>query len=138
MDERKAIPGPCHPADDAPRLDAERLDVYRVALEFQTAADEIAFPSRFRDLRDQLLRASTSIVLNIAEGAGRQTAADKARFYAIARGSAMECAAILDIARARGVAPALTCADARVLLVRIVQMLTRMCQNAVVSAEDVH
>ena len=34
--------------------------------------------------------------LNIAEAAGRTGKADAARTYAIARGSAMECAAVLD------------------------------------------
>jgi four helix bundle protein len=54
-------------------------------------------------LRVQLDRASASIVLNLAEGAGRRTAADKCGFYVIARGSAMECAAILDVLASRGV-----------------------------------
>jgi len=44
-------------------------------------------------LRDQLHRASISVVLNIAGGAGRFSAPDKARFSAIARGSATECGA---------------------------------------------
>jgi len=53
-------------------------------------------------LRDQLERASLSIVLNTAESAGRSSALDKARFVTIARGSATECAAILDVLLARG------------------------------------
>ena len=70
-----------------------------------------------------------SIVLNIAEGAGRRGAADRARFFAIARGSATECAAILDIVRASGLAAATVTWRGRDLLVRIVQMLTRLCQR---------
>jgi len=50
-------------------------------------------------LRDQLERASLGIVLNIAEGAGRRSAADKRRFYEMARGSATETAAITDVLR---------------------------------------
>ena len=75
---------------DAPAvlLDAERLDVYRVALEFQALAAAVPLGRGLRELRDQLDRASTSIVLNIAEGAGRRGGADRARFFAIARGSA--------------------------------------------------
>ena len=72
----------------APLLDFERLDVYRVALEFQALASSITLPQGRRELRDQLDRAALSIVLNTAEGAGRTGAADKARFFARARGSA--------------------------------------------------
>jgi len=48
-------------------------------------------------LSDQLKRASTSIVLNIAEGNGRWTQKDRRRFFVIARGSVEECMAILDL-----------------------------------------
>jgi four helix bundle protein len=114
---------------DGPSLDAERLDVYRVALEFHALAGGLALGRGLRELRDQLDRASTSIVLNIAEGAGRRGGADRARFFAIARGSAAECAAILDIVRARDLAPTVVTGRGRSLLVRIVQVLTRLCQR---------
>jgi four helix bundle protein len=68
-----------------------------------------------------------SIVLNTAEGAGRVGAADKARFSAMARGSAMECAAVLDVLRITRLAPHDVCTRGRGLLVRIVQMHTRLC-----------
>ncbi|HEY3120896.1 MAG TPA: four helix bundle protein, partial [Vicinamibacteria bacterium] len=87
--------------DPAARLDAAKLDVYAVALEFQVLAAALLPPRRHAVLRDQLERASVSIVLNIAEGTGRFAAADKARFYAMARGSAMECGGILDVMAAR-------------------------------------
>jgi four helix bundle protein len=77
-------------------------------------------------LRDQLDRASASIVLCIAEGAGRSSRPDKARFYGIARGSATECAAIVDIATSRQLCTPSTGAAARSLLIRIVQMLTKL------------
>jgi four helix bundle protein len=48
------------------------------------------------DLKDQFRRASISIPLNIAEASGKVSPSDRGRFFAIARGSAMECAAILD------------------------------------------
>ena len=48
-------------------------------------------------MSDQLKRASSSILLNIAEGSGRQTKADKKNFYTIAKGSAYECASILGL-----------------------------------------
>jgi four helix bundle protein len=130
MREDDAVTGPAVPPHGpAVLLDAERLDVYRVALEFQALAAAVPLGRGLRDLRDQLERASTSIVLNIAEGAGRRGGADRARFFAIARGSATECAAILDIVRARSLAPPTVTTRGRSLLVRIVQMLTRLCQR---------
>ena len=48
-------------------------------------------------MKDQLLRASSSVALNIAEGSGKRTPKDQARFYAIALGSLRECQAILEI-----------------------------------------
>jgi four helix bundle protein len=107
-------------------LDAEKLDCYRLAVQFQALAGRLLPKRGVSSLRDQLDRASISIVLNIAEGAGRFSPADKARFYAIARGSATECAAIVDIVIGRGLATAPACQQARSLLVRIVQMLTRL------------
>jgi four helix bundle protein len=65
-------------------------------------------------------------VLNIAEGAGRRSAADKRRFYEMARGSATETAAITDVLRVRGLASQSQCSDARGLAVRVVQMLSRL------------
>ena len=113
------------PADDAgPVLDAERLDVYKLALEFQLLAGSLARRTG-ATLRQQLDRASVSIVLNIAEGAGRRSPQDKARFYSIARGSATECAAVLDLLRQRGQA-AEACRTGRHLIVRIVQMLSKL------------
>lgn len=50
-----------------------------------------------KSIKDQLTRASTSILLNIAEGSGRFTKRDKKNFYVIAKGSVYECVALLDI-----------------------------------------
>src|SRR5690606_31997192 len=52
-------------------------------------------PSRF--LEDQLKRASSSVVLNIAEARGRVTRRDRRRFFIMARGSAEECLAAFDL-----------------------------------------
>ena len=68
-----------------------------------------------------------SIPLNIAEGVGKPSPLDQARFHAIARGSAMECGAILDVVRVlQGSADSLD--RAKELVVRIVEMLTKMCR----------
>jgi four helix bundle protein len=110
----------------SPWLEIDRLDCYRVALEFLGLVPQLAPARGSADLRDQLERASSSIVLNIAEGAGRVAKADRARFFAIARGSATECAAVLDVLRVRRLAAPAGCAAARTLLVRIVQMLSKL------------
>ena len=120
-----AVLAPCEFA--GPVLDAEKLDVYRVALEFQVTAGDLV-PRSERVLHDQFQRASLSIVLNIAEGGGRRSRRDKARFYAIARGSAAETAAILDVVALRGLAPVVECRRGKALLVRIISMLTRLQQ----------
>jgi len=121
------VPGSAAPDSAAPRLDFERLDVYRVAVEFHALAASLRMPPGRRELRDQLDRAALSIVLNTAEGAGRVGTADKARFFAMARGSAMECAALFDVLGNLGIVPRPVCVRARGLLVRIVQMHTRLC-----------
>ena len=80
-------------------FDHERLDVYRLAIEFIVLADGIVehLPRGRSHLADQLSRAATSIVLNIAEGAGKFSRPDKRRYYLTACGSVTECAAILDV-----------------------------------------
>jgi four helix bundle protein len=108
-------------------LDHERLDVYRAALEFLPLALRLIPRQGERNLLDQLERAGQSIVLNVAEGAGRHSRLEKRRFYEIAKGSATECAAILDILRARGLGSLEDHAAARDLVVRITQMLSRLC-----------
>lgn len=80
-------------------LDHEKLDVYQLALEFLAFMETVleSIPKKPNPMIDQLRRASSSIVLNIAEGAGRLGRPDKNRFYRIALGSATECAAGLDV-----------------------------------------
>ena len=110
-----------------PVLDHERLDVYQLALEFHSTVMQLVPRRGVRHLRDQLERASLGVVLCIAEGAGRTGVKDKRKFYAIARGSATECAAVLDVLRVRAIASADDCRKARTMVVRLVQMLSRLC-----------
>src|SRR5262245_18698219 len=83
----------------------QRLDAYRCAAEFLAWASPVAEAvPRGWSLSDQLRRAALSIPLNIAEGSGKH-GRDGRRFYMIARGSALECAAILDALEALGGVP---------------------------------
>ena len=81
------------------RSNHESLTVYGTSLDVVVALDRIATDIRPRrpDLCDQLRRASASIPLNIAEGAEEFSPAEKARFYRMARRSAAECMASLDV-----------------------------------------
>ena len=79
-----------------------------------------------RHARDQILRASQSILLNIAEGNGKATEGDRRHFFEVARGSALECAALQDILEIYGAIGAEESRKAKDLLDRIVAMLTRM------------
>jgi four helix bundle protein len=115
---------------ERPLLDFERLDVYGCAVEFLALAVRVTarMPRGQSDLRDQLRRASTSIPLNIAEASGKTRGPDRARYYAIARGSALECAAILDVLQLLGAAEAVDVDCGKLLVSRIVAMLTKMCR----------
>jgi four helix bundle protein len=82
-----------------PSLDNERLGVYRLAIGYVPSSYQIAksLSGPERHARDQWLRAAQAIPHNIAEGNGKQSLKDKNRFFEIARGSALECAAIHEI-----------------------------------------
>ena len=81
-------------------LPHHRLHVYRKALELLAAVR--AAQVKDAKLRDEALRSAKSVCLNIAEGSGRVTRADKGRAYAIARGECVECIAAVEIAGSAG------------------------------------
>jgi len=112
-------------------LDHERLDVYRLALDFLVFAHKVleTLPRGRGHLSDQLTRASTSIVLNIAEGAGKHSKADKRRYYLSARGSATESAALLDVLSRLGLLDEHGHQTGKELLVREVSMLIKLAQS---------
>ncbi|NVB78838.1 MAG: four helix bundle protein [Kofleriaceae bacterium] len=109
-------------------LSFQKLDVYQRSIEFLRISNRIraALPRGHAELADQLRRASQSITQNIAEGAGRMTRADKARHYTIARGSAMESAAHLDVMRVEELVDGEAYDRGIELLERIVAMLTKL------------
>jgi len=116
---------------DLPQLTYERLDVYKLAISYLTLMAPVleSLPRGNALPADQLKRASLSIPLNVAEAAGKVTTADRSRYYATARGSAMECGAIMDVCRALGMLDEERVMRGKGMLVRIVAMLTRMCRG---------
>jgi four helix bundle protein len=86
-----------------PMFDHERLEVYQESLRFIDWLEPFLerLPKSL-SVREQLDRASTSIPLNLAEGNGKFTRPDRCRFFDISRGSALECAAALDVLIAKG------------------------------------
>ncbi len=113
-------------------FDHEKLDVYQAAIALVVLIDEIVerLPRGRAYLADQLLRAGTSVPLNIAEGAGEYSANEKIRFYRMARRSATECAGIIDVCRRLQLIDEAQYSKGRELLIRIVAMLTKMARGA--------
>jgi four helix bundle protein len=109
----------------------EKLDVYRLSLTYVGYVFRIAarLKGNHRYARDQLLRASQSIPLNIAEGNGRRGVADRRRFFDIARASALECAAVQDVLHIGQAVSANENGEGKQMLLRIVSMLTKLAQS---------
>jgi four helix bundle protein len=115
-----------------PLFDHEKLDVYCVELGF------VAWIAAFlddasksvgrhrRELIEQLDRASLSMLLNTAEGNGKRQGRHRAKFFDDARGSALECAACLDAAVAKGLVSADRICPGKQMLARVVAMLSRL------------
>ena len=105
-------------------FDHEKLEVYQESLAFIAWLEPLMqqLPKSLA-VRDQLDRASTSIVLNLAEGNGKFTLPDRCRFFDISRGSALECAAALDVLASQGRWELAVIAPGKERLRRIVSML---------------
>ena len=120
-----------------PIFDHERLDVYRLAIDYVASSFRVAksLSGTERHARDQWLRAAQSIPLNIAEGNGKKSLKDKNRFFEIARGSALECAAIHDVLVSYEAIDLELNRVGKTNLKRIVSMLTRLIQRTETVAE---
>jgi four helix bundle protein len=114
--------------DTGMSLDHTKLDAYHRALDLLDLLDRLleGLPAGRAHLKDQLDRAGTSIVLNIAEGAGEFSLPDKQRFYRMAKRSATETSAIVDILARRGHAAADQTRPIQDLIIRVVSMLTKL------------
>jgi four helix bundle protein len=111
-------------------LDYENLDVYRCAIEHLRLVFQWLprLPRGYSALADQWRRAAMAVPLNIGEGCGKISAAERMHCYAIARGEAMECGAILDVVRLLRVIPEPELNQGKSLVVRMVEMLTKMAR----------
>lgn len=105
-------------------LPHHRLVVWGVARELHALVRGACI--RDTELRNQALRSAKSCCLNVAEGAGRFSRADKARAFAIARAEAVECVAAVEIAGEGGDVGAEVVEGALALGDRAVAMLTRL------------
>jgi four helix bundle protein len=106
------------------RFDHEKLEVYHESLAFVRWLEPLLQKlPKSTSVRDQLDRASTSIPLNLAEGNRKFTSPDRCRFFDIARGSALECAAALDVLNAKGLCTENETGPGKDMLIKIVSML---------------
>ena len=115
----------------------EQLHVYKTAIDYVGWAYHFCEELKgHRNARDQLLRASQAIPLNIAEGNGKATDGDRRRYFEIARGSALECGAIQDVLEVCGALSAKENKYRKVILDRIVAMLTKLGQRGYTIHEE--
>lgn len=122
-------------------LTYQKLHVYQCAIGLLALSARITedIPRGNSAIVDQLKRAALSIPLNIAEAVGKSGGTDRSRFYEIARGSVMECGAILDVCQVLRLVDTQRLGQARSLVVRVVSMLTkitalnRRCSPGVIS-----
>jgi four helix bundle protein len=111
--------------------------VYQEALRFVGWVGPIleGLPAKL-SARDQLDRASTSIVLNLAEGNGKRSHPERCRYFDIARGSGVECAACLDVLVRRGKLAESTASEGKALLLQIVSMTAGLIARFAGTAQE--
>jgi four helix bundle protein len=112
------------------QFDHEKLTVYQRSLGFVAwAEDLLAELPKSLAAHGQLDRASTSIPLNIAEGNGKHTPTDRCRFFDIARGSALESSACLDVLVAKKRLEPAAVAEGKAMLLDVVSMLVGLIRS---------
>ena len=118
-----------------PVFDHEKLDVYRLAIELVAWVGSLFSEGALVGCRlsaaKHLDEASTSVAAHIAEGNGKRSLADRSRFFEISRGSALECAACLDVLVARRRLDSPSAGQGKAMLVRIVSMLSKLIEKLV-------
>jgi four helix bundle protein len=112
-------------------FDHEKLEVYQEAIAFNGWLSVLLEGiGRVGDVKDQLDRAATSIPLNIAEGNGKFSPKDRCRFFDIAHGSALECAAGLDVLVAKSKLTPQQIRPGKECLQRVVKMLVGLIKRS--------
>ncbi len=113
-------------------FDFERLDVYQKAKAANVKVFRFIYSSPRLDdeIKKQWKRASLSVILNLAEGTGRTTSADKKHFFTIARGSVYECTALLDVVNSIGATDEATFKELYSLYEEISKMLLSLYRSA--------
>ena len=111
-------------------LSHESLTVYQSSIQFVAWASRLIVSTQISGvLLDQFKRAFISIPLNIAEGAGKHSGKDQAKYYDIAKGSALECGACLDVIVAMNVTGPEEITEGKEILVEIVSMLSGLSRS---------
>ncbi|GAB5561232.1 MAG: four helix bundle protein [Synoicihabitans sp.] len=106
-------------------FDHEKLKAYRHSLRFvHWVGPLLESVTKRYAAKEQLDRASTSVPLNIAEGNGKRSHRDRCRYLDIARGSAVECAACLDVLAARGAIAGRQASEGKEILVAVVSLVS--------------
>lgn len=112
------------------QFDHEKLNVYRQSIDFVAwVTDLLERVPKSISVHDQLDRASTSVPLNIAEGNGKFTSRDRCKFFDTARGSALECAACLDVLVAKEKIDSETAENGKATLIEVVSMLVGLIRS---------
>ena len=112
------------------QFDHEKLKVYQASITFVAwASDLLTDIPKTSSVHNQFDRASTSIPLNIAEGNGKHTPADRCRFFDHARGSALESAACLDVLVAKTMLDEAVTLEGKEMLLDIVSMLIGLVRS---------
>jgi len=111
-------------------FDHEKLRVYQTSINFIVWLQPVmARVPKKHAVFDQLDRASTSISLNIAEGNGKALPRDRCRYFEIARGSAFECAAALDVLVAKDILKEKEITEGKQILKESVSMLVGLIKR---------
>jgi four helix bundle protein len=112
------------------QFDHEKLSVYQQSISFVAwVTDLLESLPKSMAVHDQLDRASTSVPLNIAEGNGKSTPKDRCKFFDTARGSALECAACLDVLVAKRKIDSEMAAIGKSSLIEVVSMLVGLIRS---------
>jgi four helix bundle protein len=111
-------------------FDHEKLEAYKKALAFaQWVEPLLERLPKSAAVHNQLDRARTSIVLNIPEGNGRFTSADRCKFFDIARGSGLECAGCLDLIFVKKLLSEVDLDEGKTLLKDIISLLVGLIRS---------